>query len=310
MSKIQQAIGRIEKGRKAGADHQPDSVVGEVRETDLADDSKLNLDPDQTWDAEILVQPHRRVVHIDVMALRRAGLLAPQDDERLIVDEYRNIKRPLVAHAFGKRATKVPDGHLIMVGSALPGEGKTFSCINLALSMTTERDMSVLLVDADVAKPHITRLFGLEKEPGLLDILDRDVGLDVDQAILPTNLNGLSILPAGLPRAHATEMLASERMESLIRTLGDQDPNRIVLFDSPPLLMTSEAKVLASLVGQVVIIVHAGKTPQRAVFDAVGQVGEDKALNLVLNQVRHSRSGNYYGAYYGYGAGEGHGDAK
>lgn len=309
MSKIQQAIGRIEKGRKAKAAQQAQPVVGELRQADLTEESVSNLDPDQTWDAEIPSRSHGTVLHVDVMALRRAGLLASQDDERLIVDEYRNIKRPLVAHAFGKRATKVPDGHLIMVGSALPGEGKTFSCINLALSMTTERDMRVLLVDADVAKPHITRLFGLEKQLGLLDVLDEDVGLDLDKAILPTNLDGLSILPAGKPRPHATEMLASERMERLIRALGDQDPNRIVLFDSPPILMTSEAKVLASLVGQVVLIVHAGKTPQRAVFDAVGQVGEDKALNLVLNQVRHSRSGNYYGAYYGYGAAEGHGDA-
>jgi len=237
---------------------------------------------------------------IDKVALRAAGLLPPESQERQIADEYRQIKRPLIARVFGRGTERVDNGHLIMMASAAPGDGKTFTSINLALSMALEKDVSVLLVDADVAKPHISSIFGVNKEPGLLDVL-RDESQDVESVILPTNVPRLSLLPAGTPSETATELLASARMRDTVARLGAHDPNRIVLLDSPPLLLTSESRVLANIVGQIVMVICAGRTPQRAVFDALELLGDDRPIGLVLNQSDERSGSSYRYEYYGQG---------
>jgi len=238
-----------------------------------------------------------RSVHINLQALRAAGLLPPEHQERLIAKQYRQIKRPLIANAMGRGTAKLPGGHFIVMASALPGEGKTFTCMNLAFSMSLEKDLRVVLVDGDVAKPHISKLFGIEAEPGLLDVL-RDPQLDIEQCILRTNVQGLYVLPSGKPSENATELLASARMEDIARRLGERDPQRIVLCDSPPLLLTTESQALAQAAGQIVVVVRAGETPHQAVLDALSHLVETKSIGLVLNQSRSEASGGYY---YGYG---------
>ena len=237
-------------------------------------------------------------LHVDRESLRDAGLIAPEYHEHLLANQYRDIKRPIIAHAFGKRATKIEDGNLIVVCSALAGEGKTFSSINLALSMAHERDHSVLLVDADVAKPHTSEMFGASDELGLLDVLENP-DIPVQSLILPTDVDNLSILSAGRPRPNATELLASVAMENVCATLASLSEGHITIFDSPPLLQTSEAKVLASLAGQVVLVVRAEQTSHDAVLAALAAMDESKAVNLVLNQVRAGFTEYQYG--YGYG---------
>lgn len=242
-----------------------------------------------------------RVVNITREQLRAAGVLAPEDEERLLVQQYRQIKRPLVANALGRGTPKLPNGQLIMLASALPGDGKTFTSVNLALSLAMEKDVRILLVDADVAKPHISKIFGVEDEPGLLDVL-RDEHVDVDSVIMSTDIPGLSILPAGRASETATELLASSRMEAVIAQLGARDTMRIVLFDSPPLLLTTESRALASQVGQIVLVVAAGVTPQQAVLDALELLGEGKSIGLVLNQSDEGANAGYH-RYYGSGIG-------
>lgn len=241
--------------------------------------------------------PATRTVHIDRDALRAKMLLPPLDQERAIADQYRQIKRPLISYALGRGAERASGGQLIMVASALPGEGKTFTSINLALSMALEKDVSVLLVDADVAKPHVSGLLGVDNEPGLLDVLS-DESLEVESLILPTDVPRLSLLSSGKNSSTATELLASVRMRRVAEQLAANDPDRIVLFDSPPLLLTSESRVLASLAGQVTIVVRASATPQQAVLDAVELVGEDKRIALILNQSDEPARSGYY-EYYG-----------
>jgi exopolysaccharide/PEP-CTERM locus tyrosine autokinase len=236
------------------------------------------------------------VVKIDLNALRRVGLLCPVEQERQLAGEYRQIKRPLISSALGRGVPKLENGHLIMLASALPGDGKTFTSINLALSLALEKDISVLLVDADVAKPHISGALGVGRELGLLDVL-RDERLDVESLILPTDVPALSILPAGQPSNTATELLASSRMETVVAQIGARDPNRIVLFDSPPLLLTTESRALASVVGNIVIVVRAGVTPQRAVLEALELLGDGKTIALVLNQSDESSRLGYYQHY-------------
>jgi len=288
MSKIQDALGKIQGGkepREVSSGMEDSVVVAKLVDRGAKDESYTVSD---------------KCLHVDGDALRKAGLIAPEYHEQLLANQYRDIKRPLIAHALGKRATRIENGNLIMVSSALSGEGKTFTSINLALSMARERDYSVLLIDADVAKPHTSLMFGAEDEDGLLDVLENP-DLPVRSMILPTDVENLSLLPAGRPRNHSTELLASAAMENVCETLAGLSKGQLVVFDSPPLLQTSEAKVLASLAGQVVIVVRAEETAQEAVEGALHSLDEGKAVNLVLNQVRKGFGEYQYGYGYGYG---------
>jgi protein-tyrosine kinase len=241
--------------------------------------------------------PERRIV-VDREALREAGYLPETAVDRRFADHYRQIKRPLISQALASPAPVPGSPRLIMMASALPGDGKTFTSINLALSMARERDVSVVLVDADTPKPHVSRIFGVEKEAGLLDALG-EPNADIESFVLPTDVGGLSIVPAGKTHDGATELLASARMAAVVTRLIARDPRRIVLFDSPPLLVSSESKALSSIAGQVVLVVRSGATPQQAVLDALEQLS-DRPVSLVLNQGRVSLTGGYYG-YGSYG---------
>ena len=231
---------------------------------------------------------------IDQNALRAAGMLPPVHQEHEIAQQYRRIKRPLINNALGRGVPQLASGNLIMITSAVPGEGKTFMSLNLALSMRLEEDITVLLVDGDVVNPRFTQILGLESRPGLLD-LARDPALSADMVIVPTDLPGLSFLPAGRQDANATELVASARMHQVVSKLGSDNPARLVLFDSAPLLVTTESQALAHFAGQVVVVVHADQTQQHVVYDALETLPEDKPVFLVLNQItRHSHSGYYY----------------
>ena len=247
--------------------------------------------------------PGRRIV-VNRDVLREAGYLPETSVDRRFADHYRQIKRPLIQQALASPDPVPGSPRLIMMASALPGDGKTFTSINLALSMARERDVSVVLVDADTPKPHVSRIFGVQDEPGLLDALG-DPTADIESFVLPTDVGGLSILPAGKTHDGATELLASARMSAVVARLIARNPRRIVLFDSPPLLVSSESRALSSVAGQVVLVVRSGATPRQAVLDALEQIAE-RPVSLVLNQGRVSITGNYYG-YGSYGA---YGDGK
>ncbi|MEZ5501983.1 MAG: AAA family ATPase [Halioglobus sp.] len=222
------------------------------------------------------------VVRIPFKELRELGMLTPAIPRSAIAEEYRTIKRPLLINIAGDSVTPpIPYGNLIMVTSALEGDGKTFSSICLALSIAMERDKNVLFVDADTAKAEAGRMLGVPStSPGLIDVLENRDARAAD-FILPTNVEKLRILPAGGVHTHANELLASARMRELMLELSDEDPNRVIVFDSPPLLLTTEAAVLASFMGQ--IVVSADMTPQYAVTQAIEHIGEDKMVGMVLN---------------------------
>jgi protein-tyrosine kinase len=244
--------------------------------------------------------PSEQAIAIDQNALRAAGMLPPVHQEHEIAQQYRRIKRPLINNALGRGVGQLASGNIIMITSAVPGEGKTFMSLNLALSMRLEEDITVLLVDGDVVNPRFTQILGLESRPGLLD-LAKDAALSAEMVIVPTDLPGLSFLPAGRQEPNATELVASARMHQVVSKLGSDNPARLVLFDSAPLLVTTESQALAHFAGQVVVVVHADQTPQHVVYDALETLPQDKPVFLVLNQItRHSHSGYYY--EYGSGA--------
>jgi len=238
-----------------------------------------------------------RQFHVNFSRLKNLGFIAPKADKARLSEEYRRIKRPLLTNAFGKGASTLEMGNVIMIASSMSGEGKTFNTINLAFSMANEMDNTVLVVDLDVLNPALTRLFGLEGELGLTDVLsDPDVRLE--DVILTTDLPKLKVLPAGRRHVQANELLASDQMRRVAHELSTRYPDRIVIFDAPPLLMTSEANVVAGLVGQILLVVEAGKTPQNAVKEAVALLDDRKVIGMVLNKYRGSNKGQY-GAYYG-----------
>jgi exopolysaccharide/PEP-CTERM locus tyrosine autokinase len=234
--------------------------------------------------------------HIDInfAKLKARGFVTPDAGSSQIAEEFRVIKRPIIRNAVGRGAVK--HGNLVMVTSALPSEGKTFTSLNLALSIATEIDSTVLLVDGDVAHPSIPEIIGAPHGPGLLDLLTRD-DLDFADALVKTNIEKLSLLPAGTRHRRSTELLASEQMASLLREIASRYRDRIIIFDSPPLLATTEARVLATNMGQIVMVVAADATSQHAVNQALATIEGCEIVLMVLNKASRTDVGTYYGYY-------------
>jgi receptor protein-tyrosine kinase len=242
----------------------------------------------------------RNYRNIDLARLQAAGFITPSVRESKLVHEFRIIKRPLIQNALGKGAAPIANGNLIMVTSALPGEGKSFVSLNLAMSMAQELDCRVLLVDADVVKPSIPTLLGVPRGKGLMDVLtERELGFG--DVLLRTNVERLTLALAGTPHRGASELLASEAMTELLQEISSRYRDRIVVFDSPPLLATTESRVLASRMGQVVVVVEAERTTHGTLESALSTVEACPVVLTLLNKARAADDGSYYG-YYGYGA--------
>jgi len=224
----------------------------------------------------------RRQITIDFDRLREQGFALPVDQTAL-AEELRLIKRPLLSAAFAQGLTAVENANLIMVTSANPKEGKTFIATNLALSMASEHDVHVLLIDADVANPSIPKILGFEAETGLIDAVT-DPAIDLSDVMIRTNIDNLILLPAGRPRPGASELLASARMSRFVNDIAKRYADRIILFDSPPVLARSEAMVLAQHVGQVVFVIEAERTSRTAISEALGLIGNAKLGGVVLNK--------------------------
>nr|WP_314542787.1 XrtA-associated tyrosine autokinase [uncultured Massilia sp.] len=226
-----------------------------------------------------------RRVELDLARMREQGMVTAAAGRTRLLEDFRVIKRPLLQRAFSERKRGDKPGNLIMITSSLPGEGKTYCAINLAMSIAMELDHTVLLVDADVARPSVLRTLGLPAHRGLMDIL-LDDDLDMADVMLRTNVDTLSILPAGTSNARATELLASSTMNTLLTEIANRYPDRIVIFDSPPLLLTSESRELASHMGQIVMVVEAQTTTQHAVKEALSQLKDCPNVNLIYNKTR------------------------
>jgi exopolysaccharide/PEP-CTERM locus tyrosine autokinase len=272
----------------AGAEASEESVVTEVADG-LAPDTNLPI-------------------NIPFDELHARGMVSPTIPRSRIAEEFRTIKRPLLKNISGDSAAPIGNANLVMVTSAIQGDGKTFTSVSLAISIAMELDKTVLFVDADVARASAGRLLGVpDDSPGLLDVLqNKDVA--VEDVLLRTNMPKLTILPTGKIREHSNELLASDAMQRLMSELSQRYADRVIVFDSPPLLLTTEAGVLASFMGQIVFVVAADVTPQHAVTDALQHIGEDKMVGMVLNRSRKRRLNLFgYGYAYGYGYGYGYG---
>ncbi len=244
---------------------------------------------------------HAMTGKVDRAALRDAGFIVPGAPPSGLSEEFRLVKRQLLLQAFGGRNTEPLDkGRMILICSAQPNEGKTFCSVNLAMSMATETEIEVLLVDADVAKPEILSTLGLPGGPGLMDALV-DPSIDVESLVIGTDIPGLSVLPAGRQINNDTELLASDRTQQLMEILAARNPRRIVLFDSAPALAASPASVLALHVGQVLLVVRADQTSESELRDSLAMLEGNARIQMVLNGVTYSGSNRKFGYYYGFG---------
>jgi exopolysaccharide/PEP-CTERM locus tyrosine autokinase len=265
---------------------------------DLAAISRATFEAAAAAQLEEWVVPEG-IQRIDRAMLAEKGMLVPGAPIGALAEEFRLVKRQLLLGARAIADAGDPQrARLILVGSGKPGDGKTYCAINLAISLAAERDVEIVLVDADFAKPDVMATLGADDSAGLLDILG-DPALDPEDCIVRTDVPQLSLLPAG-KRTHAdTELLASRRTGEVIERLLAANPKRIIVFDTPPTLAASPASVLASLVGQVMLVVRADRTTEADVRQAVALLDGCDSINLVLNAVSYQPGGGRFGSYYG-----------
>ncbi len=281
MSIIEKALAK----KQSGDQHEPTEKSVQVQEEALP---------------EVKVTNDKPVLTLDKESLDERGYLIDTGDRKSIKDEFRQIKRKLLNNAFGNAAKTLEHSNLVMVSSAKPNEGKTFVAINLALSIALEQDKTVLLVDADVLRPSVNRELGIQEFPGIIEYLLGNAE-QVSDIIYNTDIDKLKLIPAGKPHHLSNELLASEKMVALANELANRYPDRIVIFDCPPLIGVTETLVLANLMGQALIVVEESKSTIADIKSATEHLNENLALGLVLNKAIRSHKDLY--GYYGYGYG-------
>lgn len=312
MNTIEQAAKRLEELRRAGVDVSPvepdraptmATAMGSAIEAS-AQATPLSLpvpspsptSPVKPEQVEPGDERRSRTVELDLLRMARCGLLVPGNPRSQLEEEFRIIKRPLLENVRGQTASRPKRANIIMVTSALPGEGKTQTAINLAVSIAMELDHTVLLVEADVIRPSALERMGVSVSKGLLDLLTHPE-TDLSEVLLKTNIPKLTLLPAGTSSSRSTELLASASMDTLLEELAVTYADRVIIFDSPPLLPSTESRVLANSMGQVLMVVEAGVTSLDVVKQAFAMVQECPVVMSILNKYTGPKGNRSYGYY-------------
>jgi protein-tyrosine kinase len=237
-------------------------------------------------------------IEIDLEMLAQKGFVSTDATRQLINEEFRDIKRKLLDNAFGPLSKSLKNSNIIMVTSSRQGEGKTFTAINLALSIALEQDKTVLLVDADVLRPNVMKTLELKNEQGLMEYLLGEKE-DISEVMCRTNLDNLRIITAGKSHHLSAELLASERMFAAMEEFANRYPDRVVIVDTPPLLGINETVILANLAGQALIVTEEYKTKLVDVENAVKHLRPEMAIGFIVNKTEQiSLEGGGYGYYY------------
>lgn len=321
MNTIEQAAKRLEQLRRAGVpllQEEPAAPPSEIAPAPAVEDSNpvaADTDPQrapptqadpatQVTTSPAATAPENpsqgerrsREVTLDLLRMQRAGLLVPGQPRSQLEEEFRIIKRPLLENVRHEGPMRPNRANLIMVTSAVAGEGKTQTSLNLAISIAMELDHTVLLVEADVLRPSALARVGVQASHGLLDLLETPQ-TQLPDVLLRTNIPKLTLLPAGTASSRSTELLASDAMDNLLSELASKYPDRIIIFDTPPLLSTTESRVLASNMGQVVLVTEANNTPVSLVKQAYATVENHPVVLGLLNKYRGPKGSTAYGYY-------------
>lgn len=284
----------IEKGVELKAKAQSENVEVSTPAPSVKADSK------QAADSKGKGKDNQNHFEIDLQRLDDLGFINIESGRNVISEQYREIKRKLLQNAFGPLASTISSSNIIMVSSARPSEGKTFTAVNLALSIAAEQDKTVLLVDADVLKPNVLRTLGLDGQIGLMEYLLGQVD-DLSDVIFHTNVPKLRIIPAGGSHHLSTELLASSVMRDTVEEFSNRYPDRVVIIDTPPLIGINESAVLANLAGQAIVVVEEGRSKLGDIQSAVERLNPDMAIGFVVNKsTKMTEKYGYYGyQYYG-----------
>lgn len=221
-------------------------------------------------------------------------LVTAHDPNGAASEQYRKLKSSLVKLSQLDRFDKS-----LMVTSAVGGEGKSITSINLAITLAQEFDHTVLLVEADIRNPTVMKYLEMESTIGLTDcVLDQ---IDVGEALVKTGIGKLTVLPAGRAVPNPVELFSSNRMQNLLLEIKNRYPDRYVIVDTTPLLPFAEPQFIASIVGGVLFVVREGYTSADKFTKALGLLQDHNLLGVVCNAVRQPQSDKfgYYG-YYGY----------
>ncbi len=315
MDLIERAGRKIADGKPdKGASAQPSSPSAEAREASRHDQPanvpvpyEERVEPDfeeqdelEDEEFEVGPVPHGgHVAQIDIDHLERLGYLSPRHPVTRIAEEFRVLKRRVLTNIVKSHPEQTAESRVIMVTSSQPGEGKTFLTINLALSIAAERDKHVLLIDGDFAHPGVFRTLGLKRQLGFLDIL-RDPSMDLGDVISRTDVERLSLVDSGRSSSIATEFLSSDKMQRLVAEITHRYEDRIILFDAPPMLATSEPSILSHHAGQILFVVEAGRTSERAVKTALEMIYDRDKVMMVLNKTKTLIGSQPFGSYYYY----------
>lgn len=295
MNTIERALSKQEKDKKLKNDDaktSPDSpmkdeIFGSSQATEH-DLSKAASTSAQTSES----------IKIDLFKMEEKGFVSTSAQRRLINEEYRAIKRKIIDNAFGPLSKSLNNSNIIMVTSSRPGEGKTFTAVNLALSIALEQDKTVLLVDADVLRPNVMRTLELQNQQGLMEYLLGEKS-DIAEVMCQTNVPNLRIIPAGKSHHLSTELLASEKMYDVVQEFANRYPDRIVIVDTPPLLGINETAILANLAGQAIVVAEEQNTKVSDIQEAVSHLNPEMAIGFVVNKGQKvNRKGTGYGYYY------------
>ena len=303
----------LQKQKEAKAAKQNDNAEGTLEDTQVSSQSEesevsIEIPTSSNIPADKVVVDEKEFINkkspldeftINFERLDKNGHISLNGDRKQINEEYREIKRKLLANAFGSLAKTLHNPNIIMVTSSRPSEGKTFTATNLAMSIASEQDKTVLLVDADVLKPNVLNTLGLERRKGLMEYLTGDVD-DISDVLYPTNIDKLKIIPAGKSHHLSTELLASQKMHETVDEFANRYPDRIVIFDTPPLIGINESAILANFAGQAVVVVEEGKAKIGDIKMSVERLNPDMAIGFVVNKSVHNDTdgSGYYGYYY------------
>jgi Mrp family chromosome partitioning ATPase len=233
----------------------------------------------------------------DVLAA--SGFIVPGAPMTALAEEFRLLKHQLLADIAAAKRQSEEKRRTVLVCSAQPKEGKTFCAINLALSLAGESELEILLVEGDFLKPDTLGRLGITGGPGFVDAL-LDADTNPESYVIRTDVPGLSVLPAGAKTNNVPELLASDRCREVLAKLVAGDQRRIVIFDSPPVLMASHATVLAGLVGRALVVVRADRTTEADLREAIGLL-QGCEISLMLNGAGLAVTGRKFGSYDGYG---------
>ncbi|GMN14388.1 AAA family ATPase [Altererythrobacter sp. MTPC7] len=233
-------------------------------------------------------------VSIDRDILAKNGLINPKDGNSALLEEFRIVKRH-VLEAARDRGTSA--SRRILISSPHPDEGKTYCAINLAIALAAERDLEILLVDADFAKPSLPDMLGIPASTGFMDALSND-DCDVEDHVIGTDIGNLWVLPSGNQTNADSEYLASNRTQHVLDRLTMGHPDRLVIFDTPPALAASTAAELAKHVGQAILVARAEQTGRTALEDSYRLLSACDDIKMLLNATNFSPSGRRFGSYY------------